>query len=179
MMDSVLSEKEKRFCSRYVLHLNASKAAREAGYSTKNSDVIGSQLLQKASIIKEIQVYKKQLNETYQIESEEVLWRLATLARSSIGNILDDDLKIKKLSALSVQEQYMIEEIKITEFKGQKTTALKLRSPMKSLEILSKLLLTQNNGELAETQRNKKLVLDRVSELLNKYKTYKASLKTE
>lgn len=45
-----LTEKQKRFIDEYLIDMNASAAARRAGYSEKNSDKIGHQLLGKTRV---------------------------------------------------------------------------------------------------------------------------------
>jgi phage terminase small subunit len=79
-----LNAKQRLFVERYLTHWNASRAAREAGYSEKSAGQIGYQLLQNTSILKEFDV---QLVDR-QMGAEEVVTRLTEIARGSIADVL-------------------------------------------------------------------------------------------
>ena len=50
-----MTEKQKRFVEEYLIDLNAKQAAIRAGYSVKNADKIGSELLGKLEFSKRFQ----------------------------------------------------------------------------------------------------------------------------
>ena len=50
--DVKLTAKEEKFCYQYVLHLNAAKAATNAGYSEHSARITGCRLLTKTNIQK-------------------------------------------------------------------------------------------------------------------------------
>lgn len=160
-----LTAKERHFCLSYVSHLNATRAAREAGYSSKTASTIGYQLLHKTSVSAEITRLTEELNERLKMDAREVLGRLAILARSNIGLVLGDDYRPRALSELSQEEQYMIEEIFQIDVKGQKQTRIKMRSPAKALEVLSKLQQASSNEQKNNITRD---IHRRVMECLKK-----------
>ena len=48
--NGILTAKQDTFCREYLLDLNATAAARRAGYSARNADKIGSELLGKPGL---------------------------------------------------------------------------------------------------------------------------------
>ena len=54
-MAARLTDKQQRFVAEYLIDLNATQAAIRAGYSAKNADKIGSQLLGKTRVAEAIQ----------------------------------------------------------------------------------------------------------------------------
>lgn len=79
-----LNEQQERFCREYVISLNATKAAENAGYSAKTANEQGSRLLANASVTARIQELLKPRMKRYDITAERVLEELATLAYSDI-----------------------------------------------------------------------------------------------
>ena len=68
-----LTDKQEKFCYEYVLHLNATKAAINAGYSEKTAYSIGFENLIKPEIQKRIDEMKSNLAETAGISALRVL----------------------------------------------------------------------------------------------------------
>lgn len=79
------TNKKRAFIEFYLIYWNASKAAREAGYSKKTAYAIGHKLLKEAEIKAEIQ---RRLTEL-QASADEVIQRLSDQARSDIGDFMD------------------------------------------------------------------------------------------
>ena len=68
-----LTDKQEKFCYEYVLHLNASKAAINAGYSESSSRQMGSYLLTIPNIQERIRYMQDNLAETAQLSALRVL----------------------------------------------------------------------------------------------------------
>lgn len=68
-----LTDKQEKFCYEYVLHLNASKAALNAGYSPKTAPFIGAENLKKPQIAERIRYMQNNLAETAQLSALRVL----------------------------------------------------------------------------------------------------------
>lgn len=83
-----LNDKQKLFIEHYLTCLNATEAARRAGYSLKTASSIGYENLRKPEIAEEIQ---RRVAEVA-MSSDEVLRRLADHARGT----LEDFIKFKK-----------------------------------------------------------------------------------
>lgn len=82
-----LSSKEEKFCYEYVLHLNATKAAINAGYSKKTARQIGSKLLTKVNIKDRIDEMKINLAETAGISALRIIREHEKIAFSSIAHL--------------------------------------------------------------------------------------------
>lgn len=68
-----LTDKQEKFCYEYVLHLNATKAAINAGYSEKTAYSIGCENLTKPEIQARIKYMQDNLAETAQLSALRVL----------------------------------------------------------------------------------------------------------
>mgnify|MGYP003289632644 CR=1 FL=1 len=75
-----LTAKQKRFCDEYLIDLNATQAAIRAGYSEKNADKIGSELLGKTRVSEYIAERKKARTQRTEITQDMVLKELALIA---------------------------------------------------------------------------------------------------
>ena len=81
-----LTAKQQRFCDEYLIDLNATQAAIRAGYSEKNADKIGSELLGKTRVAEYIQERKQDRVERTEITQDMVLRELAIIAFSNIAD---------------------------------------------------------------------------------------------
>lgn len=87
MEGTKLTAKQEKFCYEYVLHLNATKAAINAGYSRKTASVIGAENLVKPNIQTRIQYMKDNLAETAQLSALKVIQEHQKIAFSSIAHL--------------------------------------------------------------------------------------------
>ncbi len=71
-----LTPKQQKFISEYLVDLNATQAAIRAGYSKKNADKIGSELLGKTRVAEAIKKKREKLEEKTGITQEWVLKEL-------------------------------------------------------------------------------------------------------
>ena len=65
-----LNEQQERFCQSYVLHRNASEAARAAGYSQEHAARQGHRLLQNEEIVERITELEQNLTTDVDVISE-------------------------------------------------------------------------------------------------------------
>lgn len=82
-----LTPKELRFCQRYIQHLNAARAAREAGYSENSCREIGYENLTKLRIKAVVKHYLEQTA----MPTEEAVRRLTDMGRGNIEPFLTED----------------------------------------------------------------------------------------
>ena len=80
--DRKLTPKQERFVEEYLVDLNASAAAKRAGYSVKNSGIIGAQLLNKTYIAEAISKRKKDRGERTEITQELIVQEVYKLYRN-------------------------------------------------------------------------------------------------
>ena len=75
-----LTEKQKRFVQEYLVDLNATAAAKRAGYSEKSASRIAVELLNKTQVSAEIQKQQAKRQKRVEITQEKVLEELAAIA---------------------------------------------------------------------------------------------------
>jgi phage terminase small subunit len=98
-----LTDKQQRFVAEYLVDLNATQAAIRAGYSAKNADKIGSQLLGKTRVSEAIQAGKTARIERTEITQDYVLRKLKEIADCPASDAQDSDLKYSsKIKALEL-----------------------------------------------------------------------------
>jgi phage terminase small subunit len=83
-----LTEKQKRFVEEYLIDLNATQAAIRAGYSVKNADKIGSELLGKTRVSEAIQKAKDERSKRTEITADKVLQEYAKVGFADIKDYL-------------------------------------------------------------------------------------------
>lgn len=86
-----LTEKQKMFCKYYIVDLNATDAARKAGYSKKTANRIASENLTKLVIHNEIQRLLKKRSEKLEIKAEDVLLDILDTRSTCKNNMLKTD----------------------------------------------------------------------------------------
>ncbi|MFZ5650138.1 MAG: terminase small subunit [Bacillota bacterium] len=87
-MGRKLTDKQKMFVAEYLVDLNATAAARRAGYSEKRASEIGHQLLQKTTVQEAIQVAMEKREKRVEITQDKVLQQLAKIAFADIKDML-------------------------------------------------------------------------------------------
>lgn len=139
-----LTPKQKRFVSEYLVDLNATAAARRAGYSTKTADRIGPELLGKTCVSQAIQEATKEREQRTEITQDMVIRETAKLAFFDIrkmfgkdGKPLDiselDDDTAAALVGLDVQDVYDSDKDYVGFIKKYK-----MADKLKALELLGK-----------------------------------------
>lgn len=84
-----LTEKQKRFCDEYLIDLNATQAAKRAGYSPKTAYSIGGELLKKPEIKGHIKIQLELIHSEKIADIEEVLIYLTSVMRGeSISEVV-------------------------------------------------------------------------------------------
>jgi phage terminase small subunit len=79
-----LTPRQTAFVREYLVDLNAAAAARRAGYSEKTARKIGQENLTKPDIAAAIEAAQRERAERVQVTAEEVLQRLAEIARGEV-----------------------------------------------------------------------------------------------
>jgi phage terminase small subunit len=106
-----LTAKEERFCYEYVLLLNATKAAVNAGDSKKSARPIGSRLLTNVDIQNKIKRLQENLSETAEISALHVLKEHEKIAFSNAGQLRDGWIRFKEFESLTDDQKSCIQEI--------------------------------------------------------------------
>lgn len=93
-----LTAKMAAFVAEYLVDLNASAAARRAGYSERTAFRIGQENLQKPAISAAIALAMAERAQAVKVDAEWVLRRLHAEATADVSEILDDDGNVKPVS---------------------------------------------------------------------------------
>jgi len=144
-----LTGKEERFCQEYVMWLNATKAAVNAGYSEKSARMAGSRLMTNDNIKKRIEHLKNNLAETSAISALRISKEHEKIAFMDAGQIRDGWMTLKDFESLTESRKACIQEIttkQVTkngdngEVVVEEWVKLKLYDKQKSLDSLSRML---------------------------------------
>lgn len=139
-----LTPKQKRFVAEYLVDLNATAAARRAGYSAKTADRIGPELLGKTCVSQAIQEAIKEREQRTEITQDRVIRETAKLAFFDIRKMFDkngkpldiselDDDTAAALVGLDVQDVYDSDKDYVGFIKKYK-----MADKLKALELLGK-----------------------------------------
>ena len=156
-----LTDKQEKFCYEYVLHLNATKAAINAGYSEKTAYSIGGENLKKPEIQERIRYMQDNLAETAQLSALKVLKEHEKIAYSSIAHMHQTWIERKDFEELTDDQKACIKSI--------------------STKILKKNIGTKEDPEIVDVEYvkielyDKQKALDAINQMLG----YNAPTKSE
>ena len=114
-----LTDKQELFCSEYLVDLNASGAARRAGYSEDTSGAIGWENLRKPEIQTRIQEMRDAIGKGFNITKERLAQELSRIAFFDIRKIYTENGGLKNIQNLSEDEAAAVAGIEsFEEFEG-------------------------------------------------------------
>ena len=146
-----LTEKQKRFVAEYMVDLNATAAARRAGYKDPK---IGRQLITKNNVSAEIAKRREQLQSKLEITQETVLQELAAIAFAN-GT---DFVTVTGAGLLCVKPTNEVAREKLPAIAGikynQMGIEIKLHDKVRALELLGKHLGVFSTGGVATAQED-------------------------
>lgn len=103
-----LTPKQKRFVAEYLLDLNATAAARRAGYSAKTADRIGPELLGKTCVSQAIQEAMQERQQRTEVTQDYVIKKLKEITDKDASDAQDSDLKyVNKIKALELLGKHL------------------------------------------------------------------------
>lgn len=133
-----LNDKQKRFVDEYLVDLNATAAAKRAGYSEKTACEQGSRLLANVKVQAEIQKRKVELQNKLEITQERVRQELAAIAFANgtdFATITQNGLvRLTPTSELTEEKKKAVASIK----EGKFGVEVKLHDKVKALELLGR-----------------------------------------
>lgn len=148
-----LTEKQKRFVAEYLVDLNATAAAKRAGYKDPN---IGRQLITKNNVSAAIQNAMQERQERTGITQDLVLAELAKIAfvdRGAFARVAGGGrtVEITDTDSLTADQRAVLASVEETKFGVKVSTYDKLRA----LELLGKHLgLFDGKGAKSESREN-------------------------
>ncbi|MDE6053383.1 MAG: terminase small subunit [Lachnospiraceae bacterium] len=136
-----MTEKQQRFVDEYLIDLNATQAAIRAGYSVKNADKIGSELLGKTRVSEAISERMAQRSRRTGINQDRVVLELAKIAFVNAVDVIDPEKATIKDGATS-DDTAAIQSVKVkviptSEGEGVERE-IRLNDKLKALELLGK-----------------------------------------
>ena len=136
---SELDDRQAEFCRGYVLHFNASRAARDAGYSVRSAGQQAADLLKNPKIIAEIDRLKAEKMAAANFgkgDAIELCLRALTL---DIVDVFDNTYELRTIDQIPAEFRVLIEKVTTKTVKGVKTVTVEFMSKMGALNLLSKL----------------------------------------
>jgi phage terminase small subunit len=167
-MKRKLTERQKCFVGNYLVNLNATQAAIEAGYSKRSAMELGYQLLQKPSVVAAIQDAMQERSRRTQVTQDRVLQELAAIGFANIYDAINAEsgqLVYKNMDELPADLQKAIVEISCVPSKDgpTKITRLKLACKVRALDMLIRHL-----GMLNDAKRNGRSSADLHAQIIGK-----------
>ena len=148
-----LTEKQKRFVEEYLVDLNATQAAIRAGYSEKNADKIGPELLGKTRVSEAVQKAMNERSVRTEITQDRVLRELAAIGfakATDYAKVTESGVvEITPTSQLTDDQRRAVSGIK----EGKYGVEVSSHDKIRALELLGKHLgmfdarATQNQGK--------------------------------
>ena len=139
-----LTPKQKRFVEEYLVDLNATAAARRAGYSAKTADRIGPELLGKTCVSQAIQAAMQEREKRTEITQDMVLRETAKLAFFDIRKMFDKDGKPLDISMLDDDTAAALVGLDVQDISDKEGNYVgfikkyKMADKIKALELLGK-----------------------------------------
>ena len=98
-MASKLTQKQELFCKEYLVDLNATKAAKRAGYSAKTCASIGGENLQKPEIQERLQELIQKRSQRVEIDADWVLKQAVSSFEFNAQEVFDNEGNPKMVNA--------------------------------------------------------------------------------
>jgi phage terminase small subunit len=118
----MLNPKQEAFCQQYIIDMNATQAAKRAGYSKKTARQHGARLLTDVHISKRIQELKEEAAKRNELTADDIIQELKALGFWSIKDFLNKNNSCKDLSTLDKKILRPVVGIKVTELIINKRT---------------------------------------------------------
>jgi len=136
-----LTDKQKLFIKEYLIDLNATQAAIRAGYSKKNADKIGPELLGKTRIKEAIKKAMDKRSDRLDITADNVLKELAKIGFSDMRKFTKwgpEGIDLKKSGELSDEDAACVAEVSQSITGAGGSIKFKLHDKKGALELLGK-----------------------------------------
>jgi phage terminase small subunit len=114
---SGLKPKQQRFVAEYLVDLNASQAAVRAGYSQRNSNVVGPRLLASVGVAAAVAQGLKRLLDKPLSQAERVIAEAVRLANSDVRKLFDEGGRLKAVTDLDDDIASAVASVRVTERK--------------------------------------------------------------
>lgn len=136
-----LSPKHARFVAEYLKDLNATQAAKRAGYSEKTAKQQGTRLLSYAAIQEAINQGNRKILSAHGVTAERIISRLEKIAFTDIRKVVEwgpDSVTVKDSNGLTESEAAMVLEVSQVLTKFGSSLRIKRVDPIKALDLLGR-----------------------------------------
>lgn len=183
----VLTLRERRFVEEYLIHLNATKAAKLAGYSASTAQQIGSAVLAKPKIQAAMKIAQRAHQKSTGVTVDRIVLELAKIGFANIMDfvaIQEDGSAYVDLSNMSREQSAAIAEINVEEYmegrgddaRPVKRTKIKMADKRAALVDMGKHLGMFVERKVVDVNTNDKPLTDeerreRIAELIGREAT--------
>ena len=152
-----MTDKQKLFCKEYIIDLNATRAAKDAGYSKKTANSIGPENLVKPCIQEYIAKLQEKRSDKVEITADDVLREYKLIGISDVKNYFDiigGELILKSFEDMSPDISRAIESIKQTKVSTKSKTGIEYITLKTEIKLWSKTnaleMITRHTGGFVE-----------------------------
>lgn len=138
--DFKFNDRQKKFYREYLVDLNATRAAKRAGYSENSASSTGCELLKKPKAKEYIDFLKGDLEKLSGCTALRNLKELSNLAFTEIGDILEDWKTLKDFSTIPENRKKLIQEVKIQETARGTSIQVKFANRLQAIDMINKML---------------------------------------
>jgi phage terminase small subunit len=144
MSGKKLTPKQSAFCEAYITSLNATQAAKEAGYSAKTARSQGQRLLTNVDVAAAIDALKAERSARTMIGADRVLRELAKIAFGDVRAIFHADGTMKPLSEISDEAAALIASLEVSEIRDRDgviigyNRKIRMHDKLRALELIGK-----------------------------------------
>lgn len=139
MTDEKLTDLQEQFCREYLVDLNATQAAKRAGYSEQSARQQGSENLSKPAIQERIEALMQERSRRVEVTSDLVLSELLLIAKTDLSRAFDAQGNLLPVPKIPEEIRRAISAVEVTvSALGVATKKVKFLDKIKSLELLGK-----------------------------------------
>lgn len=167
-MPALKNAKRERFCLEYVKDFNGARAARDSGYTKKHADKAANELRSFPEVQARIEELKAESFRKLHMTRDEVMARIASVARFDPRKLFDDAGRMKPITSLDEDTAAAVASIEVDEIGADGATIgytkkIKASDRLKALEMLGK-----HHGVFAEDNRQRGEASEKLLDLLAK-----------
>lgn len=151
-----MTPKQRRFVEEYLVDLNATQAAKRAGYSARSARVTGYRLLQNSAVAAAVAKAQDKRTARTQVSADRVVTELAKVAFGDPRRLLSwgpDGVVLRDSSELTEAEAALVSEVSETRTAAGGTRKVKLHCKLTALNALGKHLGLFGNGRQSALAR--------------------------
>ena len=136
-----MNARQESFVREYLVDLNASEAAKRAGYSKKTARTIGSKLLTNVDIADAIAKAQAKRAQKLEVTADRVVAELAKIGFANSGDYFEwgpGGIIVKEKSTLTLEQQAAVAEVSETTTKDGGSIRVKLHDKVAALDKLAR-----------------------------------------